>query len=88
MSFVLTCFPRRRIEKISGCDHMKCKRCQFEFCWYVAQRIIFTDQMLNDATRLCLASHAKIKQEGNTAHAKDCKYHSKNLDVAWPFNAH
>ena len=38
ISFRLACadFARRRIEKISGCDHMKCKRCQYEFCWYVA----------------------------------------------------
>ncbi|CAF1442892.1 unnamed protein product [Adineta steineri] len=21
------------IEKISGCDHMTCKKCQHEFCW-------------------------------------------------------
>nr|POF04236.1 isoform 2 of cullin-9 [Quercus suber] len=59
-----------RIEKISGCDHMTCKRCKFQFCWQ------------------CLASHEKIKKDGNTVHEKWCKFHSDNLAVAWPFNAH
>ncbi|GAB7361929.1 hypothetical protein MBLNU230_g1967t1 [Neophaeotheca triangularis] len=36
----------------------------------------------------CLASHAEIKRVGNTAHARDCKFHSQNLDIAWPFNVH
>jgi hypothetical protein len=22
-----------RIQKLDGCDHMRCKRCKFEFCW-------------------------------------------------------
>ena len=59
-----------RIEKISGCDHMKCKRCKHEFCWQ------------------CLAAQHKIREIGNTAHKTSCKFHSTNLDVAWPFNAH
>ncbi|EME88581.1 uncharacterized protein MYCFIDRAFT_159791 [Pseudocercospora fijiensis CIRAD86] len=36
----------------------------------------------------CLASHREIKEVGNTAHEEWCKFHSKNLDVAWPFNVH
>lgn len=36
----------------------------------------------------CLASHKEIKRVGNTAHARDCKFHSENLDLAWPFNRH
>ncbi|OQO07977.1 hypothetical protein B0A48_06770 [Cryoendolithus antarcticus] len=36
----------------------------------------------------CLASQKDIKRIGNTAHERDCKFHSENLDVAWPFNAH
>ncbi|KXT00218.1 hypothetical protein AC578_7012 [Pseudocercospora eumusae] len=59
-----------RIQKISGCDHMTCRRCKHEFCWE------------------CLASHREIKDVGNTAHREWCKFHSRNLDVAWPFNAH
>ncbi|KAK3696422.1 hypothetical protein LTR37_017993 [Vermiconidia calcicola] len=59
-----------RIEKVAGCDHMRCKKCRFEFCWQ------------------CLASHAEVKRIGNTAHASTCKFHSENLNVAWPFNVH
>ncbi|KAK4620163.1 E3 ubiquitin-protein ligase RNF19B [Fulvia fulva] len=42
----------------------------------------------------CLASHREMKREGNTAHERWCKFHSKNLGVggavvvSWPFNAH
>ncbi|KAK3652982.1 hypothetical protein LTR56_004932 [Elasticomyces elasticus] len=36
----------------------------------------------------CLASQKEIKRIGNTAHEPGCKFHSTNLDVAWPFNAH
>ncbi|KAF2210610.1 hypothetical protein CERZMDRAFT_99227 [Cercospora zeae-maydis SCOH1-5] len=59
-----------RIQKIDGCDHMRCKKCKFEFCWE------------------CLASHKEIKKVGNEAHQSWCKFHSHNLDVAWPFNVH
>ena len=37
---------------------------------------------------ICLASHKEIKRVGNTAHASTCKFHSHNLDLAWPFNRH
>ncbi|QIW95358.1 hypothetical protein AMS68_000876 [Peltaster fructicola] len=59
-----------RIQKTDGCDHITCRKCQFQFCWQ------------------CLASHVEIKKVGNTAHKKDCKFHSNNLDLAWPFNRH
>ncbi|KAK6437086.1 hypothetical protein LTR95_006718 [Oleoguttula sp. CCFEE 5521] len=36
----------------------------------------------------CLASQKEIKRVGNTAHKRDCKFHSENLDITWPFNAH
>lgn len=36
----------------------------------------------------CLASHAEIKKVGNTAHKTGCKFHSNNLKLTWPFNAH
>ncbi|KAH9810048.1 E3 ubiquitin-protein ligase RNF14-like [Teratosphaeria destructans] len=37
---------------------------------------------------ICLTRHDEIRRVGNTAHKKDCKFHSHNLDVAWPFNVH
>ncbi len=37
---------------------------------------------------LCLCSHSEIKRVGNTAHKEDCKFHSDNLKVSWPFNYH
>lgn len=36
----------------------------------------------------CLASHEEIKKTSNAAHQEWCSYHSKNLEVAWPFNMH
>lgn len=36
----------------------------------------------------CLASHEEIKKTSNAAHKTWCKYHSENLEVAWPFNMH
>lgn len=59
-----------RIQKVDGCDHMRCKQCKHEFCWE------------------CLADHQEIKRIGNTAHQTWCKFHSRNLDIAWPFNMH
>ena len=37
---------------------------------------------------ICLADHLEIKRIGNTAHNPSCKFHSTNLDLAWPFNMH
>ena len=37
---------------------------------------------------VCCASQKEIRRVGNTAHEVGCRYHSKNLEVAWPFNAH
>ena len=36
----------------------------------------------------CRASQKEIRKKGNEAHHGECKYHSKNLEVAWPFNVH
>ena len=36
----------------------------------------------------CMAAQSEIKRVGNTAHQKSCKFHSTNLDIAYPFNAH
>lgn len=36
----------------------------------------------------CLAAQAEIRRVGNAAHARDCRFHSDNLAVAWPFNMH
>ncbi|RMY35328.1 hypothetical protein D0865_13938 [Hortaea werneckii] len=36
----------------------------------------------------CMAAQSEIKRIGNEAHKSWCKFHSKNLEVAWPFNRH
>lgn len=71
---------------------MTCKRCRHEFCWYGLENFLLIScpvgTNFSPPSRLCLAAQADIRKEGNTAHAKTCKYHSHNLDIAWPFNAH
>ena len=37
---------------------------------------------------LCLADFQGIRTKGNAHHKEDCKYHSNNIALAWPFNAH
>ncbi|KAI7313182.1 hypothetical protein KC315_g11767 [Hortaea werneckii] len=36
----------------------------------------------------CMAAQSEIKRIGNEAHKSWCKFHSKNLAIAWPFNVH
>lgn len=48
-------------EKISGCDHMKCPSCQYEYCW------------------ICFADYDVVRKKSNSAHEKDCKYHTSRL---------
>lgn len=36
----------------------------------------------------CGASQKEIRRVGNTAHEGSCVYHSRNLEVVWPFNMH
>lgn len=75
---------KRKIEKNGGCDHMTCKS---------HRRSLRYTQLTPQGRKcrfqfcwLCGASYVDIDREGNTAHAKDCKYHSGNLID--PHNAH
>ncbi|RMZ03513.1 hypothetical protein D0864_02956 [Hortaea werneckii] len=36
----------------------------------------------------CMAAQSEIKRIGNEAHKTWCKFHSRNLETAWPFNMH
>ncbi|KAI7277116.1 hypothetical protein KC335_g66 [Hortaea werneckii] len=36
----------------------------------------------------CMAPQSEIKRIGNEAHKAWCKFHSQNLETAWPFNMH
>ncbi|RMY78952.1 hypothetical protein D0862_13271 [Hortaea werneckii] len=36
----------------------------------------------------CMAAQSEIKRIGNEAHKSWCKFHSRNLEIAWPFNVH
>ncbi|RMY84102.1 hypothetical protein D0861_07120 [Hortaea werneckii] len=36
----------------------------------------------------CMAAQSEIKRIGNEAHKTWCKFHSRNLETAWPFNVH
>ncbi|RIB26317.1 hypothetical protein C2G38_286493 [Gigaspora rosea] len=49
-----------RIEKNSGCDHMKCRRpgCGYEFCW------------------ICMVDFNEIRSKGNRVHKVNCKYYA------------
>ncbi|KAL5638028.1 hypothetical protein ACGC1H_002333 [Rhizoctonia solani] len=52
---------KRPIEKITGCDHMTCRRpggCGHEFCW------------------VCLADYGPIRVQGNHLHNPDCRHYA------------
>ncbi|KAK5169708.1 uncharacterized protein LTR77_005686 [Saxophila tyrrhenica] len=69
------------------------KKCPNRACGWRIQKTSGCEHMTCRKCRhqfcwLCLCSHAEIKRIGNTAHAKDCKFHSDNIKPSWPFNAH
>ncbi|KAH4191043.1 hypothetical protein HBI23_230560 [Parastagonospora nodorum] len=54
----------KRGDKVSGCDHMTCEQCQFEYCWRCLAPY---------------AGPEGIRLRGNAAHAPNCPYYSENL---------
>lgn len=78
-----------RIEKTTGCKSRDYNTSVVE----TRTNLILGDHMTCRKCRhefcwQCLAAQKEIKRVGNTAHERTCKFHSDNLNVAWPFNVH
>jgi len=61
-SYTKPCFCGRWIQKMAGCDHVKCPArpigCGEEWCW------------------MCGAKYEEIRRVGNTAHKSDCPHYA------------
>lgn len=61
-AYTKPCFCGRWIQKMDGCDHVKCPTrpigCGGEWCW------------------MCGAKYDEIRSIGNTAHTTDCPHYA------------
>ncbi|KAK0286963.1 hypothetical protein LTR35_004432 [Friedmanniomyces endolithicus] len=79
-------------------NYMDCKHCGYKQClrhkvqWHADETCEeYEYRVSGDRAREEEAKTEAMLDEmsiGNTAHAITCKFHSTNLDVAWPFNVH
>lgn len=70
-----------RGEKVSGCDHMTCKTCSYDFIPYLCLLVALPlgPQCQYQYCWICLVDFAEIRRHGNTGHHNHCRYHSDNL---------
>ncbi|EME41140.1 hypothetical protein DOTSEDRAFT_55051 [Dothistroma septosporum NZE10] len=67
-----------RIQKSTGCDHMTCRKCKWQFCWECLASHKEIKREGNTAHERWCKFHSENLEKGE----------SGRVEVSWPFNVH